>query len=127
LDAHVGKSLFNHAILSLRKRGKTVLLVTHSLHFLPQCDRIVTMVDGEIVETGTYDKLMEANGPFCKLVEEFGGETAEEDEEKKELEEEGIEGSDGAKAAKRKEMSGGKAKDSGTEAEERNTGSGESA
>lgn len=40
VDAHVGKALFNDAILGLRSQGKTVLLVTHALHFLPMVDYI---------------------------------------------------------------------------------------
>ena len=44
VDAHVGKALFNDAIIgALRNSGKTVILVTHALHFLPQCDYIYTL------------------------------------------------------------------------------------
>ncbi|CAE6454286.1 unnamed protein product [Rhizoctonia solani] len=44
VDAHVGHALFHNAILSnLKARGKTVLLVTHALHFLPAVDRIYTL------------------------------------------------------------------------------------
>ena len=40
VDAHVGKALFENAILGLRARGTTVILVTHAIHFLPQVDYI---------------------------------------------------------------------------------------
>lgn len=40
VDAHVGRALFDHAIMGLRDRGKTVILVTHALHFLPRVDHI---------------------------------------------------------------------------------------
>ena len=44
VDAHVGKALFADAILgALRNQGKTVILVTHALHFLSQCDYIYTL------------------------------------------------------------------------------------
>ncbi len=44
VDAHVGKALFADAIIgALRNKGKTVLLVTHALHFLSQCDYIYTL------------------------------------------------------------------------------------
>jgi ABC-type protease/lipase transport system fused ATPase/permease subunit len=36
----VGRALFENAIMGLRARGKTVLLVTHALHFLPEVDYI---------------------------------------------------------------------------------------
>jgi ABC-type nitrate/sulfonate/bicarbonate transport system ATPase subunit len=40
VDAHVGRALFQNAILGLKAQGKTVVLVTHALHFLPQVDYI---------------------------------------------------------------------------------------
>ena len=44
VDAHVGKALFSDAIIgALRDRGKTVILVTHALHFMSQCDYIYTL------------------------------------------------------------------------------------
>ncbi|KAI6039827.1 ABC protein [Pisolithus marmoratus] len=76
LDAHVGKSLFEDAILGfLRNRGITVLLVTHAIHFLSQVDYIYTMKDGTIVESGTFDELIEQNGEFARLAREHGGQT----------------------------------------------------
>ncbi|KAG6918643.1 hypothetical protein DXG01_012762 [Tephrocybe rancida] len=77
VDAHVGKALFHGAILeSLRKRGKTVILVTHALHFLSHCDYIYTMDDGRIAEHGTYEHLVSMNGEFARLDKEFGGKDA---------------------------------------------------
>ncbi|KAG8700947.1 hypothetical protein FRC11_012543, partial [Ceratobasidium sp. 423] len=44
VDAHVGHALFHNAILNnLKSRGKTVLLVTHALHFLPAVDRVYSL------------------------------------------------------------------------------------
>ncbi|GAB1524453.1 hypothetical protein RhiTH_007607 [Rhizoctonia solani] len=44
VDAHVGHALFHNAILNnLKARGKTVLLVTHALHFLPAVDHVYTL------------------------------------------------------------------------------------
>ncbi|CAE6471481.1 unnamed protein product [Rhizoctonia solani] len=44
VDAHVGHGLFHNAILNnLKARGKTVLLVTHALHFLSAVDRVYTL------------------------------------------------------------------------------------
>lgn len=92
VDPHVAKALFQNAILGLKARGKTVLLVTHAIHVLPQVDRVITMLDGEIVESGTYHELEHANGAFSKLVEEFGGQDQEDEEE--EDEQAGIENAD---------------------------------
>ncbi|KAK0189837.1 ABC protein [Armillaria mellea] len=73
VDAHVGKSLFHGAILPLVQEGKTVILVTHAVHFLSQCDYIYTLDDGCIVEQGTYQQLLADDGNFARLVTDFGG------------------------------------------------------
>ncbi|KAF8972123.1 hypothetical protein BDZ97DRAFT_1913365 [Flammula alnicola] len=78
VDAHVGKSLFHDAILgSLRNQGKTVIFVTHALHFLSYCDYIYTLRDGRVAEQGTFQELIEANGEFARLDKEFGGSDSE--------------------------------------------------
>ncbi|KAJ2926808.1 hypothetical protein H1R20_g10265, partial [Candolleomyces eurysporus] len=76
VDAHVGKSLFHGAIAGLAKKGKTVIFVTHALHFLSFCDYIYTLNAGRISEHGTYRELIEAQGEFARLDEEFGGKEA---------------------------------------------------
>ncbi|WOO81705.1 Multidrug resistance protein fer6 [Vanrija pseudolonga] len=72
LDAHVGKAVFNNAILELCARGKSVLLVTHGLHLLPHVDYIYSVSDGRIVEQGTYSDL-KASPSFTTLIDTFGG------------------------------------------------------
>ncbi|KAK8861276.1 hypothetical protein IAR55_002095 [Kwoniella newhampshirensis] len=81
VDAHVGKALFENAILPLRDNGKTVLLVTHALHFLPRVDHIYAMSQGRIVEQGTYADLVRAEGSVAKLFDDFGGVSPEHLEE----------------------------------------------
>lgn len=73
VDSHVGKALFHQAISALPKKGKTVILVTHALHFLSACDYIYNLVGGVIAEEGTYDELLKADGEFARLDREFGG------------------------------------------------------
>lgn len=73
VDAHVGESLFHHAILgALCKQGKTVIFVTHALHFLSYCDYIYTLCDGHLTEQGTFQELIAANGEFARLDNEYG-------------------------------------------------------
>lgn len=79
MDAHVGKALFENAIMGLVNSGKTVLLVTHALHFVHQADYVYTIVNGYISEQGTYDELIQREGAFFKLMKEFGGENSGED------------------------------------------------
>ncbi|KAJ7454700.1 ABC protein [Mycena latifolia] len=73
VDANVGKSLFHNAILGLVQQGKTVILVTHALHFLSQCDYIYTLEGGRISEHGSYQELLDKKGEFARLDKEFGG------------------------------------------------------
>ncbi|KAJ3483697.1 hypothetical protein NLI96_g6138 [Meripilus lineatus] len=82
VDAHVGKALFADAILgALRNRGKTVILVTHALHFLSQCDYVYTLENGHIEEEGTYQELVRSQGEFARLIKEFGGKESQEEED----------------------------------------------
>ena len=71
LDAHVGSAVFKN-VLEDALRDRTRVIVTHGLHFLPQVDRIITMVDGKIAEQGTHAELITANGAFARFVKEFG-------------------------------------------------------
>lgn len=71
LDAHVGKAVFTN-VLKGGTTGKTRILVTHALHFLPEVDYIYTLVDGKIAERGTFDALMASDGAFREFIEEFG-------------------------------------------------------
>lgn len=103
VDAHVGKALFNDAILGLRRKGKTVILVTHALHFLPQVDYIYTIQNGHVVEEGSYDTLMTSGAAFQKLMDEFGGQHAMKEEQEIEEEEDAIEDTEGPNALKRQQ------------------------
>lgn len=111
LDAHVGKAVFENVLK--KNTGKTRILVTHALHFLPEVDYIYTLVDGRIAERGTYTELMANDGAFSKFVSEFG---SKEDSTKKEVKEaEGEEIED-------KKIQNGSAGKAMMQEEERNTG-----
>ena len=58
---------------SLRNQGKTVIFVTHALHFLSYCDYIYTLHDGHLTEQGTFHELIAADGEFARLHKEYGG------------------------------------------------------
>ncbi|VDK43346.1 unnamed protein product [Anisakis simplex] len=73
VDAHVGKHIFEHIIANKSGllAGKTRLLVTHGLHYLKRCDRVIVLKDGTVSEIGTYEELMASEGAFADFLEEF--------------------------------------------------------
>lgn len=46
----------------------TRIVIAHRLSTIMQCDRIVVLDHGRIVEDGTYDNLLKENGFFASLV-----------------------------------------------------------
>lgn len=52
--------------------GKTRVLVTNQLHFLPQVDRIILVSEGMVKEEGTFEELSENGVLFKKLMENAG-------------------------------------------------------
>jgi ATP-binding cassette subfamily C protein len=53
---------------SLKKLRGTKLVIAHRLSTIVDCDRILVMEQGRIVEDGTYDVLMQKKGLFYELV-----------------------------------------------------------
>ena len=47
----------------------TRLVIAHRLSTIRQCDRILVLDGGKVIEDGTYEELMEAKGYFAELVE----------------------------------------------------------
>ena len=86
VDTKVGEVLFTDAIKSFLK-GKTVLLITHQLHFAAQCDEIIVMDKGEIIMRGTYDEI---NSTRPDIFEKALNNDQKEDEEE-EADEEDLE------------------------------------
>ncbi|KAK0424582.1 hypothetical protein QR680_008734 [Steinernema hermaphroditum] len=73
VDAHVGKHLFERVISSETGllRGKTRILVTHGVHFLKHCDRVIVLKGIWLPEQGTYQELISARGAFAEFLEAF--------------------------------------------------------
>lgn len=68
LDPRVGRTVFHECILGTL-HGKTRVLVTQALHFLPQVDHVIVVDEGTVVEQGSYAQLYRANGHLRKLVD----------------------------------------------------------
>ncbi len=48
-------------------RNRTVFIIAHRLSTVRQCDRIIVMDNGSIIETGSHQQLLEENGYYAKL------------------------------------------------------------
>jgi ATP-binding cassette, subfamily B, bacterial HlyB/CyaB len=53
--------------MRLIARGRTVLIIAHRLSSVRQCDRIVTVEEGRIVEQGRHDELIRSGGRYATL------------------------------------------------------------
>eukprot|EP00095_Tigriopus_kingsejongensis_P007287 maker-scaffold313_size211302-snap-gene-0.9 protein:Tk07287 transcript:maker-scaffold313_size211302-snap-gene-0.9-mRNA-1 annotation:"multidrug resistance-associated protein 1 isoform x4" len=86
VDSHVGAHMFKHVIGPEGiLKNKTRILATHSAKYLPQCDNIVVMKNGEITEMGTYKELLRDDGEFAEFLIQYLTE-----EQDKEAEEDGA-------------------------------------
>jgi subfamily B ATP-binding cassette protein HlyB/CyaB len=47
--------------------GRTMLIIAHRLSAIRQCDRIIAMERGKIVETGTHSELLQLSGRYADL------------------------------------------------------------
>jgi ATP-binding cassette, subfamily C (CFTR/MRP), member 1 len=71
VDAHVGKHLFENAIQGYLK-GKTIVLITNQLQYLPQADQIVVLSAGKQVDCGPFITLMERCEEMQNIMKEYG-------------------------------------------------------
>ena len=69
VDAHVGEHLFENAIVGDVCSEATRILVTHHVHFLPRCDKVIFIEGGEIKHFGKYSDLVKQGVDFANSVD----------------------------------------------------------
>ncbi|MDE6913704.1 MAG: ATP-binding cassette domain-containing protein, partial [Lachnospiraceae bacterium] len=62
----ISEKMIQEAINNLVK-GRTTFIVAHRLSTIREADKIAVIADGNCVEYGTYDELMEQKGEFYRM------------------------------------------------------------
>ncbi|GFR18764.1 multidrug resistance-associated protein 1, partial [Trichonephila clavata] len=82
VDSHVGAHIFKHVIGPEGVlQNKTRILATHDYSALQEVDKIYLMSEGRILESGTYQELLDQRGEFARLIEEYLRKQIEEETE----------------------------------------------
>jgi ATP-binding cassette subfamily C (CFTR/MRP) protein 1 len=66
VDAHVSATLFNECIVGLMA-GRTRLLVTHHVQYLPKCDKVIVLENGAIKYQGSFQEITVRGASFSGL------------------------------------------------------------
>ncbi len=64
LDAKTEYEVVN----AIRDRGITCIVIAHRLSTIRDCDEIIVMNRGRVIERGTHEELLEKNGAYAELV-----------------------------------------------------------
>lgn len=65
IDPFQEKEIYDQLIEMMR--GKTSIIISHRLALTKDCDQIIVLKKGRIVEAGTHDELIEANGVYAEM------------------------------------------------------------
>jgi ABC-type bacteriocin/lantibiotic exporter with double-glycine peptidase domain len=65
LDTVTEEAIMRH----LRRRGCTCLIIAHRLSTIRDCDEIIVMHQGDILQRGSHSELIAVDGPYRQLIE----------------------------------------------------------
>ncbi|RAH74791.1 ATP-binding cassette Fe/S cluster precursor transporter ATM1 [Aspergillus aculeatinus CBS 121060] len=88
LDTYTEKALLQNINSILKEKRRTSVFVAHRLRTIYDCDQILVLKEGRVVEIGSHRELLEQNGIYSELwntqemslTEEQGSESVEEEE-----------------------------------------------
>jgi len=61
------ESYIQQAIVDLKRKGKTIIIISHRLSNIVYADKIVVLDKGKVVEEGTHDSLYNINSQYYDL------------------------------------------------------------